>query len=101
MIGAVEEERRLTQVADLCARIGEVLMASGAGAADVTATMQAVAYALGHADSQIVVTFTTLSVSWSVVCTTRFTCSCRLSRSDDPVMMSTERATSGGSPLAD
>ncbi|WP_223397307.1 threonine/serine exporter family protein [Nocardioides rotundus] len=59
----MEEERRLTQIADLCVRIGEVLMASGAGASDVTATMQAVAWAMGQNDPEIDVTFTSLSVS--------------------------------------
>lgn len=59
----VEDERHLTQVADLCVRIGEVLMASGAGASDVTATMHAIANALGQPDPQVDVTFTSLSVS--------------------------------------
>ena len=44
---------------DLCLRIGEMLLANGAGAADVTSTMRAVAQHLGlrhHID--IDVTFT-------------------------------------------
>lgn len=50
---------------DLCLRIGEMLLANGAGAADVTSTMRAVAQHLGlrhHID--IDVTFTQLSMSY-------------------------------------
>nr|WP_319804577.1 threonine/serine exporter family protein [Nocardioides malaquae] len=50
---------------DLCLRIGEMLLSNGAGAADVTATMRAVAQHLGlrhHID--IDVTFTQVSMSY-------------------------------------
>lgn len=50
---------------DLCLRIGEMLLANGAGAADVTSTMRAVAQHLGlrhHID--IDVTFTQVSMSY-------------------------------------
>lgn len=49
---------------DFCLRVGELLLSSGAGAADVTATMQTVAYHLGLRNADIDVTFTSLSMSW-------------------------------------
>lgn len=49
---------------DFCLRVGELLLASGAGAADVTATMQTVAYHLGLRGADVDVTFTSLSMSW-------------------------------------
>lgn len=49
---------------DFCLRVGEVLLASGAGAADVTATMQTVAYHLGLRGADTDVTFTSLSMTW-------------------------------------
>jgi uncharacterized membrane protein YjjP (DUF1212 family) len=57
------DPRRLTQTLDLCLRIGEVLLSSGAGAADVTATMRAVAAALGVRNPLVDVTFTSLAMS--------------------------------------
>lgn len=48
---------------DLCLRIGEMLLANGAGAADVTATMRAVAQHLGMRNTDIDVTFTQISMS--------------------------------------
>lgn len=51
---------------DFCLRVGEVLLSSGAGAADVTATMQTLAYHLGLRNADIDVTFTSLSMSWQV-----------------------------------
>lgn len=59
----MEDVRRTTQLADLCLRIGDVLMSAGSGAADVTVTMQAVADAYGHRNPEIDVTFTSLSIS--------------------------------------
>ena len=49
---------------DLCLRIGEMLLSSGAGAADVTATMRSVADHLGLRQAEIDVTFTALSMSF-------------------------------------
>ena len=49
---------------DLCLRVGETLMANGAGAADVTATMQSLAIHLGLRAADIDVTFTSLSMSY-------------------------------------
>ena len=58
------EARELNLTIDLCLRIGEVLLSSGAGAADVTATMRSVAYHLGLRHPEIDVTFTSLSMSY-------------------------------------
>lgn len=49
---------------DLCLRVGEMLLANGAGAADVTATMRAVAVHLGLRNTDIDVTFTQVSMSY-------------------------------------
>ncbi len=49
---------------DLCLRIGELLLSSGAGAADVTATMQSVARHFGLRNPVIDVTFTSLSMGY-------------------------------------
>ncbi len=49
---------------DLALRIGEVLMSSGAGAADVNATMSSVAYACGVRNAEVDVTFTNLTMSY-------------------------------------
>ncbi|MCH1867626.1 threonine/serine exporter ThrE family protein [Nocardioides sp. CFH 31398] len=56
-------DRTTTQVLDLALRIGELLLSSGAGAADVTATMQSVAIHYGVRQPEIDVTFTSLSMS--------------------------------------
>jgi uncharacterized membrane protein YjjP (DUF1212 family) len=48
---------------DLALRIGEMLLSSGAGAADVTATMWSVAHACGVRNAEVDVTFTMLSMS--------------------------------------
>ena len=58
-----ERAREVHLTMDLCLRIGEMLLASGAGAADVTATMGSVARHLGVKGAQIDVTFTALSMS--------------------------------------
>ena len=52
------ESRELNLTLDFCLRIGEVLLSSGAGAADVTATMQALAWQLGVKNVEVDVTFT-------------------------------------------
>lgn len=61
---AAERKREIHLTMDLCLRIGELLLASGAGAADVTATMQAVAQHLGLRHADVDVTFTALSMNW-------------------------------------
>lgn len=55
--------REIHLTVDLCLRIGEMLLSSGAGAADVTATMRAVADHLGLRQAEVDVTFTALSMS--------------------------------------
>ncbi len=55
--------RELNLTLDLCLRIGELLLSSGAGAADVTVSMRAVAHHLGIANPEIDVTFTSLSMA--------------------------------------
>lgn len=50
---------------DLCLRIGELLLSSGAGAADVTATMDSVARHLGLRGADVDVTFTSLTMTYS------------------------------------
>ncbi len=59
------DERTINATMDLCLRIGEMLLSSGAGAADVTATMQSVAHHLGLRHPVIDVTFTSLSMGFS------------------------------------
>lgn len=58
------DARTLNLTLDLCLRVGEVLLSSGAGAADVTATMQSLARHLGVRHPEIDVTFTSLSMSY-------------------------------------
>ena len=60
---AAERAREIHLTMDLCLRIGEMLLSSGAGAADVTATMRSVADHLGLRHAEIDVTFTALSMS--------------------------------------
>ncbi|WP_433267672.1 threonine/serine ThrE exporter family protein [Actinosynnema sp. CS-041913] len=50
-------------VLDLALRVGEVQLASGAGAADVTATVMAVAEAYGLPRTEVDVTYTSITVS--------------------------------------
>jgi uncharacterized membrane protein YjjP (DUF1212 family) len=59
-----ERNREIHLTMDLCLRIGEMLLSSGAGAADVTATMRSVAHHLGLRQAEIDVTFTALSMSF-------------------------------------
>jgi uncharacterized membrane protein YjjP (DUF1212 family) len=63
-MGAVSETRDIYKTLDLCLRIGEVLLSSGAGAADVTATMLSVSHALGLRGADVDVTFTSLSMGY-------------------------------------
>ncbi|MBW4718883.1 threonine/serine exporter family protein [Saccharothrix sp. SC076] len=51
-------------VIDLALRVGEVQLASGAGAADVTATVMAVADAYGLPRTEVDVTYTSITISW-------------------------------------
>ncbi|GEP37700.1 hypothetical protein NPS01_13630 [Nocardioides psychrotolerans] len=58
------ESRALNLTLDFCLRVGELLLASGAGAADVTSTMQTLAWHFGVRHPDIDVTFTALSMSF-------------------------------------
>lgn len=58
------ETRELNLTLDFCLRVGELLLSSGAGAADVTATMQSLARELGVRHPETDVTFTSLSMSY-------------------------------------
>lgn len=60
---AAERTREIHLTMDLCLRVGEMLLSSGAGAADVTATMRSVADHFGLRQAEIDVTFTALSMS--------------------------------------
>jgi uncharacterized membrane protein YjjP (DUF1212 family) len=60
----VTETREIYKALDLALRIGEVLLSSGAGAADVTATMQAITYHYGLRNAEADVTFTMLRMAW-------------------------------------
>lgn len=55
--------RALAPILDLALRIGEVLISSGAGVADVSATILSVARSLGARDATVDITFTSLSIS--------------------------------------
>lgn len=57
------DARWLSQRLDFCLRVGEMLMSSGAGAADVSATMRSLAVTLGVEHPQVDITFTSLSMS--------------------------------------
>src|SRR4051812_2114475 len=58
------EARELNLTLDFCLRVGGVLLSSGAGAADVTATMQALAWQLGVRNAEVDVTFTSLAMAF-------------------------------------
>ncbi|WP_436493395.1 threonine/serine ThrE exporter family protein [Actinokineospora sp. HUAS TT18] len=60
---ALPDERTVHFVLDLALRIGEVQMSSGAGAADVTATIIAVANAYGLPHCEVDVIFTSITVA--------------------------------------
>ena len=60
---ALPDDRTVNIVLDLALRIGDVQMASGAGAADVTATMLAVTGAYGLPHCEVDVIFTSITVA--------------------------------------
>lgn len=57
-------QREITHIIDLSLRLGELMMSNGAGAADVSATMRAVAHRYGLRNVEIDVTFTSLSMTY-------------------------------------
>jgi len=61
---AVTDSRETYKILDLALRIGEILLSSGAGAADVTATMQGLTRHYGLRNADIDVTFTLLRMSY-------------------------------------
>ena len=63
-MAAMLEARELNLTLDFCLRVGELLLSSGAGAADVTATMRSLARQLDVRRPEIDVTFTSLSMSY-------------------------------------
>lgn len=63
-MSGMAEARELNLTLDFCLRVGEVLLSSGAGAADVTATMQALAWQLGVKNVEVDVTFTSLAMGF-------------------------------------
>jgi len=63
-MGRMSESREIYKTLDLALRIGEVLLSSGAGAADVAATMLSVPRAVGLRGVDVDVTFTALSMSY-------------------------------------
>jgi uncharacterized membrane protein YjjP (DUF1212 family) len=63
-MAAMLEARELNLTLDFCLRVGELLLSSGAGAADVTAAMQELSWQLGARNPEVDVTFTQLSMSY-------------------------------------
>ena len=63
-MGWVNEPRETYKILDLALRIGEILLSSGAGAADVTATMLGITHHLGLRNADVDVTFTLLRMSY-------------------------------------
>ena len=61
---AVSDPRETYKILDLALRVGELLLSSGAGAADVTATMVALTQHHGLRNADIDVTFTLLRASY-------------------------------------
>jgi uncharacterized membrane protein YjjP (DUF1212 family) len=61
---AVTDSRETYKILDLALRIGEILLSSGAGAADVTATMLGITRHYGLRNADIDVTFTLLRMSY-------------------------------------
>jgi len=60
----VTETREIQRTLDLALRVGDMLLANGAGAADVTATMSSIAHHLGLRQALVDVTFTTVHMSY-------------------------------------
>ncbi|SDS34855.1 Uncharacterized membrane protein YjjP, DUF1212 family [Nocardioides scoriae] len=60
----VSDARETYRVLDLALRIGEILLSSGAGAADVTATMLGITEHCGLRNADVDVTFTLLRMSY-------------------------------------
>ena len=63
-MAAMSDARELNLTLDFCLRVGELLLSSGAGAADVTSAMQSLSWQLGARNPEVDVTFTSLSMSY-------------------------------------
>ena len=63
-MAGVSDARETFKILDLALRVGEILLSSGAGAADVTATMLGLTRHLGLPNADIDVTFTLLRMSY-------------------------------------
>lgn len=63
MASPTDPARDLALTLDFCLRVGELLLSSGAGAADVTATMYSLARRLEAGDADVDITFTSLTMS--------------------------------------
>jgi uncharacterized membrane protein YjjP (DUF1212 family) len=63
-MGPVADSLDINLTLDLALRVGEVLLSSGAGAADVTATMLSVTSACGLRNCEVDVTFTALALGY-------------------------------------
>lgn len=61
---ARDEQRELYSTLDLALRIGEVLLSSGAGTADATATILGVTAAGGLRGCEVDITFTSIAISY-------------------------------------
>ncbi|MEV6288359.1 threonine/serine exporter family protein [Kribbella sp. NPDC051770] len=61
---ARDEQRELYRTLDLALRIGEVLLSSGAGTADATATILGVTAAGGLRGCEVDITFTSIAISY-------------------------------------
>src|SRR5882757_424626 len=59
-----DEQRELYRTMDLALRIGEVVLSSGAGTADATATILAVTAAGGLRGCEVDITFTSIAISY-------------------------------------
>lgn len=59
-----DDQRSIYLTIDLALRVGELVLASGAGAADTTATMLSVTAAAGLRNCEVDVTFTSLTISY-------------------------------------
>jgi uncharacterized membrane protein YjjP (DUF1212 family) len=64
LVPVADDLREVYQTFDLALRIGEVVLSSGAAAADAAVSMMAVTNAAGLREADISVTFTELSISW-------------------------------------
>ena len=60
----MSDSRENYKILDLGLRIGEILLSSGAGAADVTATMLGITYHFGLRNADVDVTFTSLRMGY-------------------------------------